>query len=87
MAEITVYGTTWCGDCRRAKRLLDEHSIAYDWVDIEADPQSEDYVRRLQDGGRRIPTIVFEDGSVLVEPTNPELAAKLGLAQAAELDA
>lgn len=86
LAEITVYGATWCGDCRRAKRLLDEHAIAYDWVDIDADPQSLDYVRRLQGGGQMIPTIVFADGSVLVEPTTPELAAKLGVAQGSTPD-
>src|SRR5690606_17768307 len=40
LAEIKVYGTRGCADCRRAKRLLDEHGIAYDWFDVETDPQS-----------------------------------------------
>lgn len=79
MAEILVYGTTTCGDCRRSKRLLEEHGIAYDWVDVSADPQALARMIELQQGGERIPTIVFPDGSILVEPTDPELAAKLGL--------
>src|SRR6266568_3303623 len=36
-------------------------------------------VQELQKGGMTIPTIVFEDGSVLIEPSNAEVAAKLGL--------
>lgn len=87
MADIKVYGTSTCGDCRRAKRLLDEHAIAYDWVDVGADPESLVDMVRLQDGGQMVPTIVFPDGSILVEPTNPELAAKLGLTEAAGRDA
>lgn len=79
MADITVYGTSTCGDCRRAKRLLDEQGVAYDWIDVEADPESLAHMMRLQDGGRTVPTIVFPDGSILLEPSNAELAAKLGL--------
>lgn len=83
LADIKVYGTSTCGDCRRAKRLLEEHGVAYDWVDVAADPESLADMKRLQGGGEMVPTIVFPDGSVLVEPTNPELAAKLGVSAAA----
>ncbi len=33
---ITVYGAYWCPDCRRSKRFLSEHQIAYEWIDIES---------------------------------------------------
>ncbi len=78
-AEITVYGAHWCPDCRRSKQFLGEHQIPYNWVDIEQDPQSEAFVIEKNDGKRIIPTITFADGSFLVEPSNAELAAKLGL--------
>ncbi|MBK8797395.1 MAG: FAD-dependent oxidoreductase [Anaerolineales bacterium] len=77
--EITLYGAHWCPDCRRAKQFLGEHQIAYTWVDIEQDPAAEQSVIEKNGGKRIIPTIVFADGSLLVEPTNAELAAKLGL--------
>lgn len=77
--EITVYGAYWCPDCRRSKTFLGEHQIPYDWVDVEQDAEAEQRVMRLNDGKRMIPTIVFGDGSFLVEPSNAELAAKLGL--------
>lgn len=78
-SNITVYGALWCPDCRRAKQFLGEHQIPYHWVDIEQDKEAEAVVMALNAGKRIIPTIVFEDGSILVEPSNAELASKLGL--------
>ncbi len=82
--KITVYGAYWCPDCRRSKQFLGEHQIPYNWVDIEEDKEGEQYVIRKNDGKRIIPTIEFEDGSILVEPSNADLAAKLGLKTTAE---
>ena len=75
--HIIVYGTTWCGDTRRARRVLDENSIAYDWVDIDQDSQARKYVEEVNHGYRSVPTIVFPDGSMLVEPSTNELMKKL----------
>lgn len=77
--EITVYGAYWCPDCRRAKKFLGEQFVPYRWVDIEQDKEAEEYVFNKNDGKRIIPTIEFGDGSFLVEPSNAELAKKLGL--------
>lgn len=78
-AEITVYGAHWCPDCRQSKMFLGEHQIPYAWVDIEDDPEAERFVMETNGGKRIIPTIVFGDGTFLTEPTNAQLAAKLGL--------
>jgi len=77
--DITIYGAYWCPDCRRSKQFLGEHQIPYRWVDIEQDKAGEAYVLQRNEGKRIIPTIEFADGSILVEPSNAELAAKLGL--------
>jgi len=79
MAEIKVYGAPWCPDCKRAKKFLGEQRAAYDWTDIDQDPEGMRFVEQLQNGGRTIPTIVFADGSHLLDPSNAELARKLGL--------
>jgi len=76
---ITVYGAHWCPDCRRSKQFLGEHQIPYQWVDIEQDKQAEQFVIETNQGKRIIPTITFGDDSFLVEPTNADLATKLGL--------
>ena len=79
MPQITVYGAPWCPDCKRAKRFLAEQRVTYDWVDIDQDAAGMAHVEELQKGGRSIPTIVFDAADVLIEPTNEELARKLGL--------
>jgi thioredoxin reductase (NADPH) len=78
-SNISVYGTAWCPDCRRAKQFFGEHRIQYNWVDIEQDPRAMAEVERLNAGRRIVPTILFPDGTKLVEPSNDELARKLGL--------
>lgn len=88
MAETTIklYGTNWCSDCKRSKKFLGEQRIAYEYVNIEEDLEGQAYVQRVQNGGMTIPTILFGDGSLLIEPTNAELAAKLGLETKAKCD-
>ncbi len=78
-AKLTVYGAYWCPDCRRSKKFLGENFIPFNWVDIEEDKEGEAFVITKNGGKRIIPTIVFEDGSSLVEPSNAELAKKLNL--------
>ncbi|MGE0600602.1 MAG: FAD-dependent oxidoreductase [Dehalococcoidia bacterium] len=79
MADIIVYGAPWCPDCKRSKKFLAEHRVPYDWVDIDADQDGLRRVEEMQGGGRSIPTIVFPGGDVLTEPSDEELARKLGL--------
>ena len=76
---ITMYGTGWCSDCKRAKQFFGEQRVHYDFVDVDADPAGRAVVQAHNGGKDIIPTIVFDDGSALVEPSNAELAAKLGL--------
>ncbi len=77
--RITMYGTTWCQDCKRAKTFFGEHRVAYDFIDVDQDADGLRIVEQANAGKRIIPTIFFPDGSVLVEPSNAELAATLGL--------
>ncbi len=85
--NLTVYGATWCGDCKRAKKFLGEQRVHYEWVDVEQDADGLALVERLNHGKRIIPTIVFhDDDSYLIEPSNAELASKLGLQTKARLD-
>jgi mycoredoxin len=73
---IKMYVTTWCGDCRMAKRWFESHGIAYESINIEEDDKAAEYVARVNRGYRSVPTIVFPDGSILVEPGPRDLASK-----------
>lgn len=77
MEQIKMYGTTWCGDCARAKNVLNKHGIPFEWHGITNDKDAVAYVEKINGGFRSVPTIVFPDGSVLVEPGNAELEKKL----------
>lgn len=77
--DIKVYSTVWCPDCKRAKKFFGEQRVPYTNIDIEQDPEGMAFVEQVNQGKHIIPTIVFPDGSILVEPTNAHLAEKLGL--------
>ena len=75
--EIKVYGTTWCGDCRRARAVFDRMAVPYAFIDLDRDKAGETFVKQTNRGSRSVPTIVFPDGSILVEPSNAKLEEKL----------
>lgn len=74
-----MYSTSWCPDCHRAKYLLDEYGIDYINVDVDKDVEGLAYVKQVNRGMRVVPTILFPDGSILVEPSNQMLADKVGI--------
>ena len=78
---IGMFGTGWCTDCKRAKHFLGEQRVHYGFVDVDADPAGRAMLQQINDRKDIIPTLVFDDGSVLVEPSNAERSAKLGLQQ------
>ena len=78
-ANIKVYGAKTCGDTIRSRAFLRQNNIAYEWIDIDEDKQGEETAKSLNNGVRSTPTIVFGDGSVLIEPSDEQLAEKLGL--------
>ena len=78
-SKIIVYGTDWCGDCYRSRLVLKKYSINYTFINIDRDKDAEKFVITTNKGMRRVPTIVFEDGTILVEPSDKELAQKLGV--------
>jgi len=75
--QLIIYGTNWCGDCRRTQRFLQDNQVSYKFINIDLDKKGEQFVLSTNRGMRSVPTIVFPDGSILVEPTNNQLSAKL----------
>jgi mycoredoxin len=77
--SIVIYGADWCGDCHRSRRLLDARGADYEWIDVEVQAGGAQEAVRLAGGRRNIPVIVMSDGSVLVEPSDPDLEKALTL--------
>lgn len=77
--NITMWGAQWCSDCKRTKQFFGEQRVPYAYLDIEKQPEAVQRMMALNGGKQSIPTLLFADGTVLVEPSNAELAAKLDL--------
>ena len=75
--NIDFYTTDWCGDCVRSKALLIKLNIDFNEINVDVNQEANEYIKSLQVNQRRIPTIVFDDGSFLVEPSDIDLESKL----------
>lgn len=75
--QIVMYVTEYCADCLRAKKYFETRGIPHLRVSLEGDDQATEFVMRINRGYRSVPTIVFPDGSVLVEPDWDALNRKL----------
>jgi glutaredoxin-like protein len=78
-AKPRVYGTTWCGDTKRARRFFDENKIDYEWIDIDQNKEAGKLVEQINGGFRSVPTIIFSDGTTLTEPSTFQLRQKFGI--------
>ncbi|MGI8643813.1 MAG: glutaredoxin domain-containing protein [Thermomicrobiales bacterium] len=75
---LTVYGTTWCGDTKRSRALLDRLGVEYGFVDIDQAEAAGAWVEQQNNGSRSVPTIaVTKSGPVLTEPSDAELETAL----------
>ena len=75
--QIVIYTTEYCSDCSRAKAFFNAHNIPFLPVGLEGNSEATDFVMKINDGYQSVPTIIFPDGSILVEPDWEELRAKL----------
>lgn len=76
---VRLYATTWCTDCTRIAQFLEEQEVPFEWIDVEKDPEGLRFLERVNGGLQLVPTVVFQDESVMTNPSNEEIAAKLGL--------
>lgn len=75
MNEITIYSTSWCGDCRRAKQFLKERGISFHEINVDEDPDAEDLVLRVNHGRRKVPTLEVDGRYFACSPFDPYLLA------------
>jgi len=70
--KIIAYTTTWCPDCRAAKKFLTGKGISFEEVDIEQSPEAAEIVMGLNKGMKIVPTLDIEGSIVLGDKFNPE---------------
>ncbi|GAA4230179.1 mycoredoxin [Streptosporangium album] len=74
---LTVYTTTWCGPCKRLKSQLTREGISYKEIDIERNPEAAQFVMSVNNGNQTVPTVLFEDGTAVTNPSVIEVKARL----------
>jgi mycoredoxin len=74
---LTMYSTTWCGYCHRLKSQLDRAGISYEVVDIERNPAAAEFVMSVNGGNQTVPTLRFDDGSALTNPSLVQVMERL----------
>ena len=80
MEPVTMYTTTWCPDCYRAKSFLKQRGVAYREVNIENDPSAEAIVIQANQGKRKVPTLKVGDRYFACSPFNAvQLATELNV--------
>ncbi|MGH3660462.1 MAG: mycoredoxin [Micromonosporaceae bacterium] len=77
---LTMYSTPWCGYCRRLKSQMERENIEFTVVDIEQDTAAAEYVMSVNGGNQTVPTVRFEDGAVMTNPTIVQVKQQLGRA-------
>lgn len=75
--RLSVFTSPFCGMCLVLKKWLAEWQVAYREVDTSSDDRAQLLLRKLANGYLSVPTLVFEDGAVLIEPSREALTAAL----------
>jgi len=61
MANVLIYSSSWCGYCARAKKLLSAKGVAFEDIDVDAEPRRRIEMRAKAGGRNSVPQI-FIDG-------------------------
>jgi glutaredoxin len=80
---ILVLGRDTCEDTVRSRAPLERNGVPFTYLRVDEDPAADAWIRRLNDGAWRTPTILIGDPerpeTILREPSDAELLAALGL--------
>lgn len=75
---ILVYAHPMCGDLRPVQDILRAAGAPFRYINIHKNEEGMKLVAKINKGNLSVPTLVFPDKTVLVEPTRPALLKKLG---------
>jgi mycoredoxin len=80
MDAITLYSTSWCADCRRAKQFMKDRGVKFVEVNIDEDVDAEDLVLQVNEGRRKVPTIKVGERFFACSPFDPyQLSSELNI--------
>jgi thioredoxin reductase (NADPH) len=81
---VRVVGHRWSPASHAVRDFLARNGVPYEWLDIERNAEAQRALSIAAVSRSRLPVVMFERGGLLVEPSLPEIAERLGLAVRAE---
>jgi thioredoxin reductase (NADPH) len=81
---IRVIGNRWSPHSHQVKDFLARNQLPYQWLDIELSEEAQRLAGYTKCERLLLPIVLFADGSNLVQPTNTQIAEKIGLQTRAE---
>jgi mycoredoxin len=82
--QLIMYTTQWCGFCKNLKRQLARDGIEMTEIDIERDPAAAEFVESVNGGNQTVPTLVFADGTTMVNPSAAQVRERLAAVSAGQ---
>ncbi|KUN05850.1 fused response regulator/thioredoxin-disulfide reductase [Streptomyces yokosukanensis] len=79
VASTKVVGHRWSARSSDVREFLARNQVPYRWYSVE-EPEGQRLLAAAGQDGQRLPLVITPDGTTLVEPEAPELAARVGLA-------
>jgi thioredoxin reductase (NADPH) len=76
---VRVVGSRWSPQSFVTRDFLSRNQVPYQWVDLEQDAQMRALVSAGSDETPRLPVVLLTDGTMLVAPSNSELATRVGM--------
>ena len=78
---IRVIGDRWSPYSHSVKDFLARNQIPYQWMDVEIEPEATKLIEYVshQDSQPKLPLVLFANGDKLEQPSNLEVAEKIGL--------
>lgn len=76
---LRVVGQRWSLKDHQVRDFLSRNQIPYLWLDPDKSDQAIELLKRYNLDGHQLPVVMLPDGSVLVQPSQTELASKIGL--------
>jgi thioredoxin reductase (NADPH) len=76
---LRVAGTALSPASYEIKDFLSRNQVPYQWIDLDGDQAARELIASMPDGMTRLPVVLFDDGTTMVQPTPRELADRIGL--------
>jgi thioredoxin reductase (NADPH) len=80
---LRVAGSQWSPQSYAVREFLSRNQVPYQWIDVEKDAPTRELILATHGSLNKLPVIFLPDGRTLVDPTQAEVAAEVGLGKAA----